>query len=83
MNSKTITDLLASKINFILDMNALDSFFTTSFSSSTNKTRLVKNKAQELLSGQEKLNNMPFVIPSVPPAFYPKQSDLNNKAKER
>lgn len=82
MNSRTITDL-ASKINFILDVNVLDSFVTISFSSSTNKTRLVKIKAQELLSSQEKLNNMQFVIPSVPPAFYPKQSDFTNKAKER
>lgn len=44
MDSRTITDLVASKRNFILDVNAPESFVITSFSSFMEKTRLVKNR---------------------------------------
>lgn len=37
MDSRTITDLVASKINFVLNVNALESFVITSFPSSTEK----------------------------------------------
>lgn len=60
----------------MLDVNALDSFITTSFSFSTDQTRLVKNKASEFFSSQEKLNSVLLVILPVPPAFYSKQSDF-------
>lgn len=78
-DARTIRDLLASPINFILNMNALDSFITTS----SFPYWQVKNEAQELFSSQEKINNTQLLIPSAPPAFSPKSSDFRNRTKER